>query len=369
MGTGAQASPGPKLIFPWEQQGMYKPRGKKVIYYPNYPDRVTGRTVHAEVKDNAEADSLAQALNRQTRDICREFQTNPSIAPEQLQSEFANLQEQIDAKADAYISSVKKATADFYALIPLLDKMQAMLSQRGKLRELMDTATLPTWTEWFDNFRPRLKEKMTIRSIQRKLREYRGGSKPTPTKRTSHIDQELLGRVTGVTAGAHGLAGWIVAESEKPKGKGLAVPPHWLDRAKDLRKDEMLFRDLIGRQNDPFGVRLPAGEILVVGKRKYRVADGLTPQRVTPTKTKGVYRITLLVRAAELVTRKLRKREECPECSYTIDVRDGRFSKHTNYKRPSSYHGMECAMSDQPVVLDERGKVINTAEKARGTTV
>ena len=59
-------------------------------------------------------------------------------------------------------------------MLPLLDQMQAMLSQRGRLRKLMDTAGLPSWTEWFADFSNRMEEEVTIRTIQRKLRLYRG---------------------------------------------------------------------------------------------------------------------------------------------------------------------------------------------------
>lgn len=365
MGTGTQPNPEPKTIFPWAH-GMYKPRGHRVYYYPDYPEHA-GRILHAEVPNNNEAYNLAESLNKKTRDTCREFEKNPSVTAQQLQSEFANLQKQIDSKLDAYVAQAKKATAEFDAMVPLMDRMQAMLSQRGKLRRLMDTAKLPTWTQWFEAFRERLEEDVTIRTIQRKLREYRGGKKPTPSKRTSHIDGELLSAVQDTVAKASGLAKWIVQEAAKPKGKGIPVPEDWQDRAKTIVESaEPQFRELLLRRHDPFGVRLPAGEILVVGKRKYRVADGLTPQRVTPTKTKGMYRITLLVRDAELVTRKLRKRETCPECHYTLDVIDGRFPKH-NYM-PGPNYGKDCRMSTQKVTLDERGKVINSAEEAKTTT-
>ena len=38
MGAGTQASPEPNPTFPWEQQGMYKPRGRRIYYYPDYPE-------------------------------------------------------------------------------------------------------------------------------------------------------------------------------------------------------------------------------------------------------------------------------------------------------------------------------------------
>ena len=100
-----------------------------------------------------------------------------------------------------------------------------MPSQRGKLRELMDTAKLPTWTEWFDNFRRRLEEKVTIRSVQRKLREYRGeAEKPDPKKHTIHPDRAFL-RSLRILGPVSGLAKCVL-ENQKPS----PAPGYRLDR-------------------------------------------------------------------------------------------------------------------------------------------
>jgi hypothetical protein len=107
-----------------------------------------------------------------TGDTCREL--NSSITPGELHAEYLDLNKQITVKVDAYVTQASKAKTDFDEMMPLVDRMQAMLSQRGSLRVLMDTVGLPTWTEWFEGFRERLHEEITIRSIQRKLKAYRG---------------------------------------------------------------------------------------------------------------------------------------------------------------------------------------------------
>jgi hypothetical protein len=325
MGAGAQASPEPKLIFPWAQ-GMYKPRGHKVYYYPDYPERA-GRVTHAEVASHDEAYKLASALNAKTRDTCREFEKNPTITTKQLQSEFANLQKQIDSKLDVYVVQAKKATTDFDAMVPMLDRMQAMLSQRGKLRELMDSAKLPTWTQWFESFRKRLDEDITLRTIQRRLREYRAGcatQKPA-TKRTLHLDREFLKLVRGAVAQAGSLAKCVV-EAAKPKPDPVYGIKNWQSVAESLSKKWRTLYDEIERRRQEYGVRLSAGEMLVVGKTKYRLASGVQAEDIRRTKEKGTYRVSLLVKEVEAaVSAKFGK---CPACGKKMSVVDGKIGGH-----------------------------------------
>src|ERR1700728_1744219 len=54
-------------------------------------------------------------------------------------------------------------------LLPLLDEMQTLLSQRGEAHE----AGLPTWTKWYEAFCTRMNKRMSLRTVQRKLRERR----------------------------------------------------------------------------------------------------------------------------------------------------------------------------------------------------
>jgi hypothetical protein len=68
--------------------------------------------------------------------------------------------------------------------------MHSMLSQRGPKRSLLDTLGLPTWSDWFEDFRRRLHEKRNIRTIQRWLREYRNRDDQTPPPK----DVNVLGK-------------------------------------------------------------------------------------------------------------------------------------------------------------------------------
>lgn len=131
-----------------------------------------GKSTPTEPTEAREERSATRPQNPETRDTCRELE--PGVTPGEVRAEFDDLSKRITTKLDVYVASARKAKLDFDALLPELDRMQAMLSQRGRLRDLMDTISLPKWTEWFEEFRNRLGEEFTIRSIQRKLRQYRG---------------------------------------------------------------------------------------------------------------------------------------------------------------------------------------------------
>jgi hypothetical protein len=219
-------------LYPWATKGMYKPHGKNVIHYPNYPDTVTGRSVHAEVTNNAEAFQLASTLNKQTDDMRREFLSNPKVTQKQITAEFTGLNKEIDQKLGSFSATMKKADAEQAAILPLLEKMRDMLSQRGKLRDVMDSAKLPTWTDWFESFHGKMPKDVTIRTIQRQLAE-RNGRKPV-RKLQLGIDRVLLKEMRDTAYNAR----FVVTSIDKwfkewmPKDKeSLAV---WAGKKKSL---------------------------------------------------------------------------------------------------------------------------------------
>jgi hypothetical protein len=119
----------------------------------------------------------ASPQNHVTGDTCRESESSPT--PGEIRAAYLELNRQITVKLDAYVAQAVKAKTDFDALVPLLDLMQSMLSQRGSRRRLMDTLELPNWTEWLNEFRVRLHVDVTIRTIERRLRAYRDDSDET----------------------------------------------------------------------------------------------------------------------------------------------------------------------------------------------
>src|ERR1017187_3620950 len=118
------------------------------------------------------------------------------LTPGEVHAAYLELNGQITAKLDIYVDSVAKATTDFKALLPLLDVMHSMLSQRGPTRTLMNTLKLPTWSDWFEDFRRRLHEKRNLRTIQRWLREYRDrDGEAAPPKDVNVFAKESIRRL------------------------------------------------------------------------------------------------------------------------------------------------------------------------------
>jgi hypothetical protein len=112
-----------------------------------------------------------------TGDIRRESQLTPGEA----RAEYLDLNGQITVHLDSYVEQRAKATEDFKALLtPLLERMQSMLSERGKLRKLLNIAGAPQWGEWLDEFEERLQLGITRRTIQRWLKKYREAQMEQP---------------------------------------------------------------------------------------------------------------------------------------------------------------------------------------------
>jgi hypothetical protein len=137
---------------------------------------------NASADDGIEKNAAAfttEDENPRTRDTCRDF--GPHVTPGELRTKYQDLRKSITVKVDSYVRQARETTSAFDEMMPLIDTMQALLSQRGTLRKLADTVGLPTWTAWFEEFRSSLPEDLNIRSIQRKLNDYRD------------LDSEMLG--------------------------------------------------------------------------------------------------------------------------------------------------------------------------------
>ena len=130
-------------------------------------------SAHAKPTNNLELPPVT--IPEDIRDICRESQLTFGEAHD----EYLKLNGQITAHLDSFVEQRVKATNDFKDLLtPLLDRMQSMLSKRGKLRKLLDIARVQTWEEWFDEFEERLQLDISIRTIQRWLKQYRETEAP-----------------------------------------------------------------------------------------------------------------------------------------------------------------------------------------------
>jgi hypothetical protein len=126
---------------------------------------------------NSFPELLPVTASEEIRDICRESELTPGAA----HAEYLDLNGQITVHLDSYVEQRAKATNDFKALLtPLLERMQDILSKRGKLRKLLNIAGAPQWGEWLDEFEERLQLDITRRTIQRWLKEYREAEMEQP---------------------------------------------------------------------------------------------------------------------------------------------------------------------------------------------
>jgi hypothetical protein len=130
--------------------------------------------------------STALTIFNRTGDIRREAD---DLTPGEILAAYAELNGQILARIDSYVGQAVKAKDELEAMLPLLDDMQSMLSQRGSRRKLMTNLHVPTWPDWLKLFRKSLQEDITIRTIQRRLRKYRG---ETPPKEINVVAKESI---------------------------------------------------------------------------------------------------------------------------------------------------------------------------------
>jgi hypothetical protein len=109
--------------------------------------------------------------------MCRELELTPGA----VRAAYYELNRQITAHLDAFFEKIADATEQFKTLIlPLLDQMQSLLSQRGSRRKLLNIAGAPQWGEWFEDFEKRLHLDITFRTIQRWLKQYREAEMEEP---------------------------------------------------------------------------------------------------------------------------------------------------------------------------------------------
>lgn len=176
-----------------------------------------------------------------TGDTCREFMAG------EIHAAYTDLDKQITVKLTDYVAKAGKARDAFKEMFPLLQEMQAMLSQRGAKRTLMDTVGMPTWTAWFADFKKRMQMDVTIRTIQRWLKEYLDDEKPTvkTRKKPLEVDSTLLKQMAK-----------YLAKPDKKKAKALAGE---ITRRQDMNKlaEATICEDLYNRLN----LMLPAGDV------------------------------------------------------------------------------------------------------------
>jgi hypothetical protein len=105
-------------------------------------------------------------------------------------TEYNNLDSEISDLTDDLLGHERKLAGRYRdELLPMINQMQMLLSQRGalhalvakdgslanKLKQLED---VPTWTEWYEAFASRVSEAKSLRTVQRQLKKLRGKTEP-----------------------------------------------------------------------------------------------------------------------------------------------------------------------------------------------
>ena len=89
----------------------------------------------------------------------------------QLKEKYAELNEAISRQTQNLAAAVANVNREWEPLLPYLSQMQALLSQRGDQR--VREADLPTWTDWLEGFKKKIKWQISLRAIQKRLATFR----------------------------------------------------------------------------------------------------------------------------------------------------------------------------------------------------
>jgi hypothetical protein len=181
------------------------------------------------------------AIELKTGDKCRE------LAPEvkEVHEAYETLNSKISVKLTDYSSHALKSRHVFNDIMPLLKEMRDMLSQRGTKRHL--TVGLPTWTQWFKDFKIKMQLDVTFRHVQRLLKDH-FEEKPEAVKtrkKPLEVDGTLLKQMAK-----------YLAKPDKKKAKALAAE---IARRQERNKlaEATICEDLYNRLN----LMLPAGDV------------------------------------------------------------------------------------------------------------
>jgi hypothetical protein len=131
-------------------------------------------------------------------ELAAPFASFDYLTEDQLKETYRNLNEDATAAADIIIDRCKSLDDAWRKLIPILDRMQSLLSQRGKARIAYRNAELPTWSGWYEGFCKRKEFGATLRAAQKRIRNFRGyapkdkPSRSEPDPRVSLDNQRRL---------------------------------------------------------------------------------------------------------------------------------------------------------------------------------
>jgi hypothetical protein len=106
-----------------------------------------------EKLETAPGPSTSRSVPSQPENVPLQLEKTPDkrreleLTPGAVRAAYLERNGQITLRPDSYIEQAVKAKDELEAMLPLVDQMQSMLSQRGSQRKLMTTFGLPTWSE------------------------------------------------------------------------------------------------------------------------------------------------------------------------------------------------------------------------------
>jgi len=159
----------------------------------------------------------------QTKDMFEEPEKlapqGASLRAQALQAELSELEADANHKAKKLKLTRKAYEERWDELLPVLDKIQRLLSQRGLNHERGNPDRMLTWTQWWRNFRSTHHLEVGFRHIQKKLtklREGRNESAPKThrspgEKRAQEVAKKLGSEVTKAVKQGGNLAEALAA--------------------------------------------------------------------------------------------------------------------------------------------------------------
>jgi hypothetical protein len=147
-------------------------------------------SAHANPTNNLELPPLT--ASEEIRDTSRES----DLTPGEAHAAYLELNGQITVHLDSIVGKMVDATEEFKThLLPLLDMMQSMLSKRGTLRKLLNVAGVPWWEDWFEDFEKRLHLDISLRQIQRWIKDYREEMEDPPAPNTNLLAKQSVRQI------------------------------------------------------------------------------------------------------------------------------------------------------------------------------
>ena len=120
---------------------------------------------------------MSESVVSTTRPVS-DFTGHCPVNPETLKKEFEELNSAAHEQATLVPVACAALGTALDELMPILAKMQSLLSQRGENRDLFRDAEIPTWSEWWKSYKKETGLRSCLRTVQRKLKEHRSLGKP-----------------------------------------------------------------------------------------------------------------------------------------------------------------------------------------------